>query len=505
MTELLTLGPEGRVVINEGKTLELKRDLSSPDGPLRTIVAFANSAGGRLVIGVADDGTVVGVEDPLAEEERIASLIDDRISPQLVPAIDLVTLADKTVLVVDVPLSTRRPHYITHQGAEAGVYVRLGSTTRQADPALVAELERNARGIAFEDLPEPRATLEDLDLQVLSDLRGRDTSVDDLLALGLAAKQGDQIVPTNAGILAACPDPTRFLPSAWVQCGRLRGPHGTDIFDQTEIHGPMALAVDPAVDFLLKHAYKTAVFGEVRRRDVYSIPIEPIREVIVNALVHASYAERGTPIRIGFYDDRIQVDSPGLLLPGMTIDSMRRVSRLRNPALARIFREAGIMEQWGTGVQRVFEQVAEAGLPEPVIEEIQDRVRVIIQIPSHDPRHAAATHPGSHEARSAHEPETEDQISPEHAYTHSNDDRYDGRYDVAMMRAAANGPVHRNTLLEAAGLRPLSQNYARHVVPLLNRGLIAMTLPDKPRSKAQRYVLTDKGRAYLRTLTGDAE
>lgn len=147
----------------------------------------------------------------------------------------------------------------------------------------------------------------------------------------------------------------------------------------------MPLAVDPAVEFLLKHAYKTAVFGEVRRRDVYSIPIEPIREVIVNALVHASYAERGTPIRIGFYDDRIQVDSPGLLLAGMTIDTMRRVSRLRNPALARVFREAGIMEQWGTGVQRVFEQVAEAGLPEPVIEEIQDRVRVTIYVPSHDP------------------------------------------------------------------------------------------------------------------------
>ena len=232
-----------------------------------------------------------------AEEERIASLIDDRISPQLVPAIDLVTMRDKTVLIVDVPLSTRRPHYITRLGPEAGVYVRLGSTTRQADPALVAELERNARGIAFEGLPEPRAACEDLDLELLSKLRGRSTSVADLLALGLAVKQGDQIVPTNAGILAACPDPTRFHPSAWVQCGRLRGPHGTDIFDQTEIHGPMPLAVHRAVEFLLKHAYKTAVFGEVRRRDIYSIPIEPIREVIVNALVHASYAERGTPIR----------------------------------------------------------------------------------------------------------------------------------------------------------------------------------------------------------------
>ena len=191
----------------------------------------------------------------------------------------------------------------------------LGPTTRQADPALVAELERTAHGLSFEEQPEPRADLADLDLAVLSELRGRPTEVDDLLALGLAAGQGGRIVPTYAGILAACPDPTRFLPSAWVQCGRLRGPGGTDIFDQIEIHGPMPLAIDKAMDFLLKHAYKTAVFGEVRRRDVYSIPVEPIREVIVNALVHASYAESSTPIRIGFYDDRIQVDSPGLLLP----------------------------------------------------------------------------------------------------------------------------------------------------------------------------------------------
>ena len=173
MTDYLTLGNDGRLVDREGKTLEFKRDLSSPTGPLRTITAFANSAGGRLVIGIADDGTVVGVEDPLAEEERVASLIDDWISPQLVPAIDLVPLADKTVLVVDVPLSTRRPHYITRQGPEAGIYVRLGSSTRQADPALVAELQRNAHGIAFENLPEPRAALTDLDLSTLAELRGR--------------------------------------------------------------------------------------------------------------------------------------------------------------------------------------------------------------------------------------------------------------------------------------------------------------------------------------------
>ena len=487
MNDFLALGPGGSVADHEGKTLEFKRDLSSPTGPLRTIVAFANSAGGRLVIGV-DDGAVAGVADPLAEAERVASLINDRISPQLVPAIDLVTLDGRTVLVVDVPLSTRRPHYMTRQGPEAGVYVRLGPTTRRADPALVAELERNARGIAFEDLPEPRAALDDIDLAVLSELRGRPTDAHDLLALGLAVAQGGEIVPTYAGILAACPDPTRFLPSAWVQCGRLRGPSGTDIFDQIEIHGPMPLAVDKAVDFLLKHAYKTAVFGRVRRRDVYSIPVEPVREVIVNALVHAGYAERGTPIRIGFYDDRIQVDSPGLLLPGMTIDTMRRVSRLRNPALARVFREAGIMEQWGTGVQRVFEQVAEAGLPEPLIEEIQDRVRVTIYIPSHDPaRPSGSANTGG----------------GTDAATGSSVRVSKSSEQVALLRALAAGELRsRAELLTTIGLTDAYGNYRRHLLPLVEQGYLARTVPDKPNSRLQRYRITDAGRARLAGISG---
>ena len=411
MTDYLTLGNDGRLVDREGKTLELKRDLSSPTGPLRTITAFANSAGGRLVIGIADDGAVVGVEDPLAEEERVASLIDDWISPQLVPAIDLVSLADKTVLVVDVPLSTRRPHYITRQGPEAGVYVRLGSSTRQADPALVAELERNAHGIAFENLPEPRATLTDLDLSALAELRGRTTDTDDLLALGLAVRQGDQIIPAYAGILAACPDPTRFLPSAWVQCGRLRGPQGTDIFDQVEIHGPMPLAVDQAVEFLLKHAYKTAVFGEVRRRDVYSIPIEPIREVI-------------------------------------------------------------------------------------------DRVRVTIHVLSHNPADAGEHGESLSRVTKSEHPITKSnhQVeSPSHEVRNPDDHR------ATILSLLNDVETTRTDLLSRLGLSNETRNVRRHLDPLIDAGLVERTIPDKPRSRLQRYRITDAGRAYLDRPSGDVE
>ena len=106
----------------EGKTLELKRDLSSPRNVLKTLVAFANAAGGCLVIGVDDSRQALGVADPLDEEERICSLIADAISPRLVPNVELVSVEDRTLLVVEVFPSSARPHYLNNPGPEHGVY-----------------------------------------------------------------------------------------------------------------------------------------------------------------------------------------------------------------------------------------------------------------------------------------------------------------------------------------------------------------------------------------------
>ncbi len=130
----------------EGKQLEFKRDLSSPKPLLKTLVAFANTAGGHLIIGVGDKagvddkGFVVGVDDPLAEEERLTSLIADSIFPRLLPNIELLTVDNKTVLRVEVFLSNSRPHFLKSLGPSEGVLVRLGSTNRQADAQLVADL-----------------------------------------------------------------------------------------------------------------------------------------------------------------------------------------------------------------------------------------------------------------------------------------------------------------------------------------------------------------------------
>jgi len=128
-----SLTDDGTLAAYESKTLEYKRDLSSPDRVIRALVAFANSAGGCVVIGVDDDHSVVGVVSPLAEEHKLVNLVMNSITPTLIPEIEIMTVAGKQLLVARVHPAGQRPFHVVAQGATKGVYVRLGSSNIQAD------------------------------------------------------------------------------------------------------------------------------------------------------------------------------------------------------------------------------------------------------------------------------------------------------------------------------------------------------------------------------------
>ena len=204
----------------EGKTLEFKRDLSSPDGFKRTVVAFANTAGGTILVGVEDKtGYVRGVEEPLALEERVASLISDSISPRVLPDIELLSYRDTQVLAVQIYPSTTRPHFITRQGLEAGTYVRVGSTNRRSDADLIVEMQRYARGEVYDEQPMPELDSEAIDLRAASEsfadvrkLRRRDLETLRLMT----AHQGHK-VPTIGGVLLFGQNRLAHFPDAWIQ------------------------------------------------------------------------------------------------------------------------------------------------------------------------------------------------------------------------------------------------------------------------------------------------
>ncbi len=367
----------------EGKTLEYKRDLSSPDGVLRTVVAFANTAGGTVLIGV-EDGTrhVRGVVDPIALEERMASLISDSITPRLLPDIEILTYRKSHVLAVQVFPSASRPHHLTSVGPVAGTYVRVGSTNRRADEALVAEMRRFAQGEAYDERPMPDLDSEAIDFRAASESFApvRRLTRRDLDTLRLTTTHQGRTVPTVGGILLFGADRLRHFPDAWLQAGRFRGTDRASITDHVDLKGPMLTVIHEAVRFVEKHATRAATIGRTKRVDRWSIPPAAVREAVINAVVHADYSQSGAPIRLAIYDDRIEIENPGLLPFGLTVpDLPLGVSKLRNRVLGRVFHELGLVEQWGSGVQRMIAACRDAGLAPPELEEVGIRFRVTLR------------------------------------------------------------------------------------------------------------------------------
>jgi predicted HTH transcriptional regulator len=367
---------------SEGKTLEFKRDLSSPDGALRTLVAFANTAGGTLLVGV-EDGTrhVRGVREPLDLEERLASLISDSIVPRLVPELEIVPWRRTHVVAVQMHPSAARPHHLKREGPERGVYVRVGSTNRHADGELIDELRRFVRGEAFDEQPMPDLDSEALDFRAASESFAavRTLRRSDLETLRLLTAHQGRRVPTVGGMLLFGKDRERHFPDAWIQAGRFEGTDRSRIIDRLAIRSHLYQAVADAIAFVHKHLLHGAEIGAVRRAERWSLPPLAIREAVVNAVAHADYAQRGAPIRIAMFDDRLEVENPGLLPFGLTIDDLPRgISKLRNRVIGRVFHTLGLIEQWGSGIQRMTAACQDVGLSPPRLEEIGTRFRVTL-------------------------------------------------------------------------------------------------------------------------------
>jgi len=371
----------------EGKTLEFKRDLSSPEGALKAIVAFANTSGGTLVIGIEDETKEVkGIPDVLTEEERLANLIADSISPKLVPSIEVIPWRKKHLLAVEIYPSPNRPHYLNRLGPEAGVLVRVGSTNRRADLFLVEEMKRYSQVSSFDEQPMPALNSEVIDFRAASEYFKpiRKLEQGDLLTLKLATKYQGRIVPTIGGILLFGTNRLSHYPDAWIQVGRFAGDDRRRLLDSAEIRSYLPQAAEETIAFLQKHMAREAVIGSVKRTDHWTYPVVAVREAIMNAIVHADYAQPGAPIRVALFDNRLEIENPGLLPFGLTIEDIQRgISKLRNRVLGRVFLELKLIEQWGSGIQRMTAACVDRGLDAPIFEEIGTHFRVTLSAVPH--------------------------------------------------------------------------------------------------------------------------
>jgi predicted HTH transcriptional regulator len=294
------------------------------------------------------------------------------------------------VLAVEIYPSTNRPHHLNRLGPEEGAFVRVGSTNRRADHVLIEEMRRYNQVSSFDEQPQPELNSEAIDFRAASEFFKpiRKLTRPELQTLKIVTSYQGRIVPTIGGLLLFGSDRLNHYPDAWIQVGRFAGNDRRRILDSAEVRSYLPGAVEEVISFLRKHMTREAVIGAVKRTDLWTYPMIAVREAIMNAIVHADYAQRGAPIRVALFDDRLEIENPGLLPFGLTIEDIRKgISKLRNRVLGRVFQELGMIEHWGSGIQRMTASCHDRGLEAPQLEEIGTHFRVTL---SATPRRASA-------------------------------------------------------------------------------------------------------------------
>lgn len=362
----------------ESKTLELKASLPKGEQIAITVVAFANGGGGKLVIGVDDQRQIIGIgeEDIFALKDQIASIIVDRVQPSVLPDIYTTNLQGKVLLVVEVFRGNMLPYYLKSKGLNGGTYLRIGASNRKADLPHILELERQRANQSFDEEICPEQPLHALDLTPLQQRfakAGKTLDQDKLKNLKLIRQEQGQYFPTW-GLMVLL----GALPHVVIKCARFKGTDMSLFLDRKEYDGDLFTQLEQAEAFIKNHLHLRGEIKGLQRTDTFELPEAALREALINAVIHRDYTNQGRDIKVGIYDDIVNIVSPGGFPNTLTAADLNEGrSEIRNRVVARIFKELGYIEQWGSGLQRIKASCLNQGLEEPLIREQGDFVDVV--------------------------------------------------------------------------------------------------------------------------------
>jgi predicted HTH transcriptional regulator len=363
----------------ENRKFELKRSLPPRAQWLKSIIAFANGAGGELILGVDDKSRdIVGIEDPFELEEKISNTIHDSIRPSISPYIQTINLKNRRLLSVQILPGQQKPYYLSSKGLEKGAYIRIGSANRQADLSAIEELKRQAYGISYLDQMFFQCDKDALDKEVLHIFFKRLLGVKKLLLNHLfhyvmLRKNNGDIFPTFLGVILFgkenLPELSEFDYSK-IKITRYKGIDRTEILSSQFFELPLGLKIDSIIDYTISEIPVTQKLVGAKRERISVLPAFAVREAVINAVVHRDYSLRGASVQVDIFSDRCKITSPGVLPGALSIDLLGQgISEIRNRSLARIFRGAGFMEELGSGISRMIQEMKNSGNPRPEFEE----------------------------------------------------------------------------------------------------------------------------------------
>ncbi len=363
----------------ENSGVEFKRDDVSPEKLAREIAALLNLEGGRIFLGVEDDGSVSGLSrDPRQAEEWVMQVARDHVQPGTIPYWEALEW-QPSVIVGVVSLTANAPDkpYKAKRGSAWVTRVRVGTTTRDAIREEEERLYQQSGRIQYGRKPVSGATLDTLDRRRLRDYFGRVLGMDIdpdgdaaqwtrlLRNLDLATPSAGRVAAAIDGMLLFGANPGRFLPQSGIRAICFPGKEMDYATRADEdVKGPLVplgtrdgLIVEPGIvdrawDFVRRNTMPSARLEGARRIDRWEYPEEAVREAIVNAVVHRDYSITGTDVMLAIFSDRLEVVSPGRLPNTVTPEGMKAGARYaRNQTLVNVMRDYGYVDARGMGVR----------------------------------------------------------------------------------------------------------------------------------------------------------
>ena len=365
---------------------------------MKTVVAFANGKGGTLIFGIDDkthEVTGIDKESIFREMDAITEAISDSCEPAIIPDIYLQTIDEKSVIVVEIAPGRQRPYYLKSKGITNGVYVRIGGTTRHADRDMSTEMFYEDAGRSYDtvvckeltvsedEIKKLCSSMKDIAIEHAKDRQAsqkvRDVGANQLISWGLLSVDSEGVThPTNGYIYLTGQDPSRSL----IQCGVFKDSNRTVFIDKRSYTGPLWQQVEDAFQFVLRSIHLGNRLNGVYREDYYELPPKSIRELIINAVMNRSLLSSSN-IQVAVFDNRLEITSPGGLMPGVTISLMKEgFSKIRNKALAHAFLYMNLIEEWGTGIPKLIQEMQERNLREPEFIDMESAFRVNLYRPA---------------------------------------------------------------------------------------------------------------------------
>ena len=363
--------------IATGETIrsEFKSARAHSDALAAALVSFLNTEGGVILVGVEDDGTISGVDNPDAASQRIDQILTNNVIPRATAYIEPRSTAEgHTILKITVPRGPDRP-YQTRQGQ---CFLRVNAGKRLASRDEIRRMYLTVRSLYYDETVLVGTVFDTINLQTFDEFlnvvygypHDESRTKFEYLRLLRNLKVMQDTAVTVAGLLIFAKQPHTSLPTARIDFARIEGDtFGENFLDQKTLVGTLPEQLQGIEDLLRLHLTKRGTIREFEPESRYEMPLEMLREAIVNALVHRDYS-LASSVRIFMFANRLEVHSPGTLPNSVTVENIRAGIHVeRNPIILSLMAKLGFMTRLGTGILRIFRLAREAGLPEPELRE----------------------------------------------------------------------------------------------------------------------------------------